>query len=59
MSGGYAQQSYGFNHCGSVGADRDELVIIRKMNKVGCLDRPATQNVEAAERRFVIGSALC
>ncbi len=48
MIGGYAQQSYGFNYYGTVGANRDEFVIVRKMRKVDWLDRPATQK-EAAE----------
>ncbi len=47
MIGGYAQQSYGFNYYGTVGANRDEMVIVRKMEKVDWLDRPA--KVEAAE----------
>jgi nitrate reductase alpha subunit len=47
MIGGYAQQSYGFNYYGTVGANRDEFVIVRKMEKVDWLDRPATS--EAAE----------
>jgi nitrate reductase alpha subunit len=40
MIGGYAQQSYGFNYYGTVGANRDEFVIVRKMAKVDWLDRP-------------------
>ena len=48
MIGGYAHQSYGFNYYGTVGSNRDEFVIVRKMRKVDWLDRPAT-NVEAAE----------
>ena len=47
MIGGYAQQSYGFNYYGTVGCNRDEMVVVRKMNKVDWLDRPA--KVEAAE----------
>ena len=47
MIGGYAQLSYGFNYYGTVGCNRDEFVIVRKMNKVDWLDRPA--KVEAAE----------
>ena len=31
MIGGYAHQSYGFNYYGTVGSNRDEFVIIRKM----------------------------
>ena len=34
MIGGYAQLSYGFNYYGTVGANRDEFVILRKMDKV-------------------------
>jgi nitrate reductase alpha subunit len=40
MIGGYAQQSYGFNYYGTVGSNRDEFVIVRKMNKVDWLDTP-------------------
>lgn len=38
MIGGYAQQSYGFNYYGTVGANRDEFVVVRKMDKVDWLD---------------------
>ncbi|KKO46758.1 nitrate reductase [Arsukibacterium ikkense] len=38
MIGGYAQQAYGFNYYGTVGCNRDEFVIIRKMGKVDWLD---------------------
>ncbi len=41
MIGGYAQQSYGFNYYGTVGSNRDEFVIIRKMDKVDWKDEPA------------------
>ncbi|MCB2094127.1 MAG: nitrate reductase subunit alpha [Rhodobacteraceae bacterium] len=47
MIGGYAQLSYGLNYYGTVGSNRDEFVIVRKMNKVDWLDEPA--KVEAAE----------
>lgn len=40
MIGGYAQQAYGFNYYGTVGANRDEWVIVRKMNKVEWQDQP-------------------
>ena len=40
MIGGYAQQSYGFNYYGTVGSNRDEFIIIRRMNKVDWLDAP-------------------
>jgi nitrate reductase alpha subunit len=38
MIGSYAQQSYGFNYYGTVGANRDEFIIVRKMAKVDWLD---------------------
>lgn len=38
MIGGYAQQSYGFNYYGTVGSNRDEFVVVRKMDKVDWLD---------------------
>ena len=49
MIGGYAQLAYGFNYYGTVGSNRDEFVIVRKLPKVDWLDRPATQTTEAAE----------
>ncbi len=56
MIGGYAQQSYGFNYYGTVGSNRDEFVIIRKISEVDWLDRPAadqpvtlSSTLEAAE----------
>ncbi len=48
MIGAYAQQSYGFNYYGTVGSNRDEFVIVRKMEKVDWLDREAGRK-EAAE----------
>ncbi|HKJ94121.1 MAG TPA: nitrate reductase subunit alpha, partial [Gammaproteobacteria bacterium] len=38
MIGGYAQQSYGLNYYGTVGSNRDEFVIIRKMATVDWLE---------------------
>ncbi|MEO1169985.1 MAG: nitrate reductase subunit alpha [Pseudomonadota bacterium] len=52
MIGGYAQQSYGFNYYGTVGSNRDEFVIVRKMAKVDWLDGPENRlspDMEAAE----------
>ena len=40
MIGGYAQQSYGFNYYGTVGSNRDEFVVLRKMAKVDWLEGP-------------------
>jgi nitrate reductase alpha subunit len=34
MIGGYAQLSYGFNYYGTVGSNRDEFIILRKMKKI-------------------------
>ncbi|WP_084331377.1 molybdopterin dinucleotide binding domain-containing protein [Ignatzschineria larvae DSM 13226] len=39
MIGGYAQLSWGFNYYGTVGTNRDELVVVRKMSKVDWLDK--------------------
>ncbi len=54
MIGGYVQFAYGFNYYGTVGANRDEFVIIRKMNAVNWFDKApdqhsATSAPEAAE----------
>lgn len=38
MIGGYAQLSYGFNYYGTIGTNRDEFVVVRKMKKVDWLD---------------------
>ena len=40
MIGGYAQLAYGFNYYGTVGSNRDEFVVLRKMTKVDWLDEP-------------------
>jgi nitrate reductase alpha subunit len=51
MIGGYAQLSYGFNYYGTVGSNRDEFLIVRKMKQVDWLDdappdpvNPATEH---------------
>ncbi|ODS95854.1 MAG: nitrate reductase subunit alpha [Lautropia sp. SCN 69-89] len=41
MIGGYAQYSYGFNYYGTIGTNRDEFVVVRKMAKIDWLDQPA------------------
>ncbi|SFX75184.1 nitrate reductase subunit alpha [Marinospirillum alkaliphilum] len=38
MIGGYAHQAYGFNYYGTVGSNRDEFVIVRKMKRIDWLD---------------------
>jgi nitrate reductase alpha subunit len=48
MIGGYAQFSYGFNYYGTIGTNRDEFVVVRKMNKVDWLDdESSNQGVHA------------
>ncbi|GAD23004.1 nitrate reductase subunit alpha [Acidovorax sp. MR-S7] len=41
MIGGYAQYSYGFNYYGTIGTNRDEFVLVRKMRRVDWLDEDA------------------
>ncbi|UMG81468.1 hypothetical protein MJK70_16185 [Klebsiella pneumoniae] len=36
--GGYAQLACGFNYYGTVGSNRDEFIMIRKMKNVNWLD---------------------
>ncbi len=45
MIGGYAQQAWGFNYYGTVGSNRDEFVILRKMNKVDWLEGKLEEEV--------------
>ena len=45
MIGGYAQFSYGFNYYGTIGTNRDEFVVVRKMAKVDWLDTPVGQEL--------------
>ncbi|MFN4276265.1 MAG: nitrate reductase subunit alpha [Ferrovibrio sp.] len=48
MIGGYAQLSYGFNYYGTIGTNRDEFVVVRKMANVDWLEgpRPGTAAAE-------------
>ena len=39
MIGAYAQLSYGFNYYGTVGSNRDEFVVVRKMDKVDFMNK--------------------
>jgi nitrate reductase alpha subunit len=50
MIGGYAQQSYGFNYYGTIGTNRDEFVIIRKLSKVDWLEKPYDETKKGASR---------
>ena len=52
MIGGYAQLSYGFNYYGTIGTNRDEFVVVRKMRRVDWLDEPAAA-ASAAQTRGV------
>jgi hypothetical protein len=40
MIGGYAQFSYGFNYYGTIGTNRDEFVVVRKMEQGRLAGRP-------------------
>ncbi|MCF8468605.1 MAG: nitrate reductase subunit alpha, partial [Sneathiella sp.] len=47
MIGGYAQLSYGFNYYGTVGSNRDEFVMVRKIENVDFGDEnPVTEAAE-------------
>jgi len=48
MIGGYAQLAYGFNYYGTVGSNRDEFVIVRRMDNVDWLedDKPNLSHEE-------------
>jgi nitrate reductase alpha subunit len=48
MIGGYAQLSYGFNYYGTIGTNRDEFVVVRKMAKVDWLDTPRDDHLARA-----------
>ncbi len=45
MIGGYAQLSYGFNYYGTVGTNRDEFVLLRKMDRIDWLDTPVADQL--------------
>ncbi|MGH7071544.1 MAG: nitrate reductase subunit alpha [Acetobacteraceae bacterium] len=46
MVGGYAQLSYGLNYYGTVGANRDEFVIVRRMARIDWMNEPVRQRAE-------------
>lgn len=48
MIGGYAQLAYGFNYYGTVGSNRDEFVIVRKMTNVDWLDGEGNDTIQEA-----------
>ena len=49
MIGGYAQYSYGFNYYGTVGSNRDEFIIVRKMNKIDWMDGTEAEDAMQVE----------
>lgn len=51
MIGGYAQLAWGFNYYGTVGSNRDEFVIVRKMKKVDWMERQAQDTCAVAAAR--------
>lgn len=53
MIGGYAHLSYGFNYYGTIGTNRDEFVIVRKMRKIDWLeDSPMDREDATAPIKF-------
>ena len=58
MIGGYAQLSYSFNYYGTVGCQRDEVVVLHKVadKDVDWLERPLTPEREAALNPPGVGS---
>ncbi len=46
MIGGYAQLAYGFNYYGTVGANRDEFVVVRKMSEINWFDKAADDKAD-------------
>ncbi len=63
MIGGYAQLCYGFNYYGTIGTNRDEFVLVRKMNKIDWLDTPVRRELirptqEQGERRMKVRAQI-
>jgi len=52
MIGGYAQLSYGFNYYGTVGSNRDEFVVVRKMNNVNWLDDEGNDSRQGSQQEI-------
>lgn len=50
MIGGYAQLSYGFNYYGTVGSNRDEFVVVRKMNHINWLDGEGNDDCQGCQQ---------
>ncbi len=43
MIGGYAQLAWGMNYYGTIGSNRDEFVLVRRLDNVRWLDEPAAR----------------
>ena len=50
MIGGYAQLAYGFNYYGTVGSNRDEFVVVRKMKNINWLDGENNDQVQESAK---------
>ncbi|CAI0756505.1 nitrate reductase subunit alpha [Serratia proteamaculans] len=50
MIGGYAQLAYGFNYYGTVGSNRDEFVVVRKMNRIDWLDGEGNDDSQGSQQ---------
>jgi nitrate reductase alpha subunit len=57
MIGGYVQLAYGFNYYGTIGTNRDEFVIIRKLGKVDWLEGPLAEDRRPASHNAVLTAA--
>lgn len=53
MIGGYAQLAYGFNYYGTVGSNRDEFVVVRKMNRIDWLDGEGNDDSQGSQQEKV------
>ncbi len=52
MIGGYAQLSYGLNYYGTIGANRDESVVVRRLDQVDWMEgRSTLGSAQAGQRR--------
>ena len=61
MIGGYAQLAWGFNYYGTVGSNRDEFIMIRKMKNVNWLGDEGRDQVQEAKKmkiRSQVGMVL-
>ncbi|MGV6872179.1 nitrate reductase subunit alpha [Pseudochelatococcus sp. B33] len=52
MIGGYAQLAYSFNYYGTVGSNRDEFVVLRKMKTIDWLEEPLTTGESVADKEL-------